>query len=86
MGFIKKNEKWCLGLGVEPQDAHTLGSLFCSLLQALQRPSQSPAFLLPPQRFAETPWAPGLLDQQTAESLSWGHAEEPGCLWSFGQK
>ncbi|XP_007179540.1 pro-FMRFamide-related neuropeptide FF [Balaenoptera acutorostrata] len=34
-----------------PQDAQTPGALLRSLLQAIQRPSRSPAFLIQPQRF-----------------------------------
>nr|XP_033722464.1 pro-FMRFamide-related neuropeptide FF [Tursiops truncatus] len=38
--------------GARPlQDAQTPGALLRSLLQAMQRPSRSPAFLFQPQRF-----------------------------------
>ncbi|KAM6214364.1 pro-FMRFamide-related neuropeptide FF [Rhynchocyon petersi] len=38
------------------QDAQTPGSLFRSLLQAMQRPGRSPAFLFQPQRFGRHAW------------------------------
>uniref|UniRef100_A0A8C3WU46 Neuropeptide FF-amide peptide n=1 Tax=Catagonus wagneri TaxID=51154 RepID=A0A8C3WU46_9CETA len=39
-----------------PQEAQTPGSLLRSLLQAMQRPSRSPAFLFQPQRFGRNTW------------------------------
>ncbi|XP_001495129.1 pro-FMRFamide-related neuropeptide FF isoform X2 [Equus przewalskii] len=39
-----------------PQDAQTPGPLRRSLLQAMQRPDWSPAFLFQPQRFGRNTW------------------------------
>ncbi|XP_037700920.1 pro-FMRFamide-related neuropeptide FF [Choloepus didactylus] len=38
------------------QDAQTPGSLWRSLLQAMLRPGQSPAFLFQPHRFGRNTW------------------------------
>ncbi|XP_015349039.1 pro-FMRFamide-related neuropeptide FF [Marmota marmota marmota] len=40
------------------QHAQTPGSLLRSLLQAMERPGRSPAFLFQPQRFGRNTWGP----------------------------
>ncbi|XP_054981295.1 pro-FMRFamide-related neuropeptide FF [Sorex araneus] len=70
------------------QDAETLGPLLHFLLQALKRPSRTPAFLFQPQRFGRTsrgPWSQERLSVRTGE----GHSSP---FWSlvapqrFGKK
>ncbi|XP_045729272.1 pro-FMRFamide-related neuropeptide FF [Mirounga angustirostris] len=55
------------------QEAQIPGSLLRSLLQAMQRPSRSPAFLLQPQRFGTTSrgsWSSEQLSPRAGEGLS----------------
>ncbi|ELV10476.1 hypothetical protein TREES_T100020005 [Tupaia chinensis] len=56
-----------------PQDAQTPGSLLRSLLQALERPGRSPAFLFQPQRFGRNTrraWSNERLSSRAGEGLS----------------
>ncbi|XP_037370773.1 pro-FMRFamide-related neuropeptide FF [Talpa occidentalis] len=63
-----------------PQDAQTAGSLFRALLQAMQRPGRSSAFLFQPQRFgrnAPRSWSNERLSPRAGEgpsSLFWNLA------------
>ncbi|KAI5760748.1 NPFF protein [Gulo gulo luscus] len=55
------------------QEVQTPGSLLRSLLQAMQRPGRSPAFLFQPQRFgrnARGSWSSEQLSPRTREGLS----------------
>ncbi|XP_006883968.1 PREDICTED: pro-FMRFamide-related neuropeptide FF [Elephantulus edwardii] len=55
------------------QDAQTPGSLLRSLLQAMQRPGRSPAFLFQPQRFGRNTrasWSNERLSPRAGEGLS----------------
>ncbi|XP_058164117.1 pro-FMRFamide-related neuropeptide FF [Dasypus novemcinctus] len=55
------------------QDVQTLGSLWRSLLQAMQRPGRSPSFLFQPQRFGRnTPgsWSNNRLSPRAGVGLS----------------
>ncbi|XP_055975976.1 pro-FMRFamide-related neuropeptide FF [Sorex fumeus] len=71
-----------------PQDAETLGSVLHFLLQALKRPSRTPAFLFQPQRFGRTPRGPRSQDRLSARTGE-GHSSP---FWSlvapqrFGKK
>ncbi|XDB50086.1 PREDICTED: pro-FMRFamide-related neuropeptide FF [Capra hircus] len=56
-----------------PQDAQTPRSLLRSLLQAMQRPGRSPAFLFQPQRFGRNTqgsWSNKRLSPRAGEGLS----------------
>ncbi|XP_047642747.1 pro-FMRFamide-related neuropeptide FF [Phacochoerus africanus] len=56
-----------------PQDAQTPGSLLRSLLQAMQRPGRSPAFLFQPQRFGRNTrgsWSNERLSPRAGGALS----------------
>ncbi|KAK2508824.1 hypothetical protein MC885_010424 [Smutsia gigantea] len=56
-----------------PPDAQTPGSLLRFLLQAMQRPSRSPAFLFQPQRFGRntrSSWSNDQLSPRAGEGLS----------------
>ncbi|XP_021542450.1 LOW QUALITY PROTEIN: pro-FMRFamide-related neuropeptide FF [Neomonachus schauinslandi] len=55
------------------QEAQIPGSLLRSLLQAMQRPSQSPVFLFQPQRFGNNSrgsWSSEQLSPRAGEGLS----------------
>uniref|UniRef100_A0A452FDG2 Neuropeptide FF-amide peptide n=1 Tax=Capra hircus TaxID=9925 RepID=A0A452FDG2_CAPHI len=56
-----------------PQDAQTPRSLLRSLLQAMQRPGRSPAFLFQPQRFGRNTqgsWSNKRLSPRAGEGLA----------------
>uniref|UniRef100_A0A2K6GCC1 Neuropeptide FF-amide peptide n=2 Tax=Propithecus coquereli TaxID=379532 RepID=A0A2K6GCC1_PROCO len=56
-----------------PKDAQTPGSLLRSLLQAMERPGRSPAFLFQPQRFgrnSQGTWSNTRLSPRAGEGLS----------------
>ncbi|XP_020143024.1 pro-FMRFamide-related neuropeptide FF isoform X1 [Microcebus murinus] len=56
-----------------PKDAQTPGSLLRSLLQAMERPGRSPAFLFQPQRFGRNTqgtWSNARLSPRAGEGLS----------------